>query len=107
MNTNHPDFVGFDAVVKGATGSKKKARTLGNQVIRKGWLSVVVSLFKGSSREYWFVLTSESLTFYRDNEEKEQKYSSRLKDLKICDNYRKWQIYNWDEIGRKKNKNTV
>jgi dynamin GTPase len=51
---------------------------------------VAVSLIKGSSREYWFVLTSESLTFYRDNEEKEQKYSSRLKDLKIRDNYRKW-----------------
>lgn len=85
MNTNHPDFVGFDKLVsclsslyistyfysaaKGASG-RKKTRTLGNQVIRKGWLSVAVSLLKGSSREYWFVLTSESLTWYRDAEVK-------------------------------------
>ena len=55
------------SAAKGAAG-KKKAKTLGNQVIRKGWLSVAVSLLKGSSREYWFVLTSESLTFYRDSE---------------------------------------
>lgn len=84
MNTNHPDFVGFDAAAKGTTG-KKKARTLGNQVIRKGWMSVAVSLLKGSSREFWFVLTSESLSWYRDAEEKEQKYSLRLEDMKLRD----------------------
>ncbi|XP_003386672.1 PREDICTED: dynamin-1-like isoform X2 [Amphimedon queenslandica] len=84
MNTNHQDFVGFDAAAKGG-GGRKKAKTLGNQVIRKGWLSMVVSFIKGSSREYWFVLTSESLTLFRDSEEKEQKYSLRLEDMKVRD----------------------
>ena len=41
---------------------------MGNQVIRKGWLSIPVSLIKGSSREYWFILTAESLAWYKDNE---------------------------------------
>lgn len=41
---------------------------MGNQVIRKGWLGMPVSLIKGSSREYWFVLTSESLSWYKDEE---------------------------------------
>ena len=41
---------------------------MGNQVIRKGWLSIPVSLIKGSSREYWFILTAESLSWYKDNE---------------------------------------
>ena len=48
--------------------SKRSARSLGNQIIRKGWLGLHVSLIKGSSREYWFVLTSESLAWYKDSE---------------------------------------
>lgn len=82
MNTNHPDFIGFDRASK---QDKRTRRQMGNQVIRKGWLGMPVSLIKGSSREYWFVLTSESLSWYKDEEEKEQKYSLRLEDMKVRD----------------------
>ena len=47
---------------------KRSGAKMGNQVIRKGWLSIPVSLIKGSSREYWFILTAESLSWYKDNE---------------------------------------
>ena len=54
-----------NSAARGASG-KKKDRSLGNQVIRKGWLGVAGSLLKG--KQYWFVLTSESMTWYRDAE---------------------------------------
>ena len=65
MNTNHPDFIGFDKASKNKQGGTRAAS---NQLIRKGWLSIPVSLIKGSTREYWFVLSSDSLTWYKDNE---------------------------------------
>ena len=105
MNTNHPDFIGFDRASKNKQGG---ARAASNQLIRKGWLSIPVSLIKGSTREFWFVLSSDSLTWYKDNEvspipvhrvsippflmfpfshsqEKELKYSMRLEDMRVKD----------------------
>lgn len=38
------------------------------QVIRKGWLTINISIMKGGSKEYWFVLTAESLSWYKNEE---------------------------------------
>lgn len=38
------------------------------QVIRKGWLTINISIMKGGSKEYWFVLSTESLSWYKDEE---------------------------------------
>lgn len=39
------------------------------QVIRRGWLTINnISLMKGGSKEYWFVLTAESLSWYKNEE---------------------------------------
>lgn len=39
------------------------------QVIRRGWLTINnISIMKGGSKEYWFVLTAESLSWYKDEE---------------------------------------
>uniref|UniRef100_A0A8C7IW09 dynamin GTPase n=1 Tax=Oncorhynchus kisutch TaxID=8019 RepID=A0A8C7IW09_ONCKI len=65
INTNHEDFIGF--------------------VIRKGWLTINISIMKGGSKEYWFVLTAESLSWYKDEEEKEKKYMLPLDNLKLRD----------------------
>ena len=47
----------------------KSCRKLGNQVIRKGWMSISnLGIMKGGSRDYWFVLTSENLSWYKDEE---------------------------------------
>ena len=39
------------------------------QVIRKGYMAIHnLGIMKGGSRDYWFVLTSESLSWYKDEE---------------------------------------
>lgn len=49
--------------------SEKTGRKLGNQVIRKGYMSIHnLGIMKGGSRDYWFVLTSESLSWFKDDE---------------------------------------
>ena len=86
--------------------TRKASKTLGNQIIRKGYLGIAVSLIKGNTRDYWFVLTSESITWYKDDEvgtginqmfqfhsifsesipqEKEQKYVLKLDDMRVKD----------------------
>uniref|UniRef100_A0A8C9YNK5 Interferon-induced GTP-binding protein Mx n=1 Tax=Sander lucioperca TaxID=283035 RepID=A0A8C9YNK5_SANLU len=73
MNTNHEDFIGFTYVTFII-------------VIRKGWLTINnISIMKGGAKEYWFVLTAESLSWYKDDEEKEKKYMLPVDNLKLRD----------------------
>ncbi|XP_060768809.1 dynamin-1a isoform X1 [Neoarius graeffei] len=89
MNTNHEDFIGFaNAQQRSSQMNKKKAA--GNQdeimVIRKGWLTINnIGIMKGGAKEYWFVLTAESLSWYKDDEEKEKKYMLQVDNLKLRD----------------------
>uniref|UniRef100_A0A8C4PKI2 Dynamin-2 n=1 Tax=Equus asinus asinus TaxID=83772 RepID=A0A8C4PKI2_EQUAS len=77
INTNHEDFIGFAKYVQ---SSQDSLSGLG------GWLTINnISLMKGGSKEYWFVLTAESLSWYKDEEEKEKKYMLPLDNLKIRD----------------------
>ncbi|XP_028454350.1 dynamin-2 isoform X3 [Perca flavescens] len=84
INTNHEDFIGFANAQQRNTAANKK-RAIPNQVIRKGWLTINISIMKGGSKEYWFILTAESLSWYKDEEEKEKKYMLPLDNLKIRD----------------------
>ncbi|XP_043555824.1 dynamin-1-like isoform X8 [Chiloscyllium plagiosum] len=95
INTNHEDFIGF-ANAQQRTSQFCKKQAVGNQdshlpllrqiVVRKGWLTISnISIIKGGSKEYWFVLTAESLCWFRDEEEKEKKYMLPLDNLKIRD----------------------
>ncbi|PAA71982.1 hypothetical protein BOX15_Mlig010364g2 [Macrostomum lignano] len=84
MNTNHEDFIGFANAQQGADTSRKER--LGNQVIRKGYLTLNnVSMMRGGSKELWFVLTAESLSWFKDEEEREKRYMLPLGGLKIRD----------------------
>ncbi|GMT04153.1 hypothetical protein PENTCL1PPCAC_26327 [Pristionchus entomophagus] len=99
MNTNHEDFIGFskygnrglhrDASLYGAEAKASQGQSskknLGNQVIRKGWLSVHNISFVRGSKDCWFVLTSDSLSWYKDDEEKEKKYMLPLDGIKLRD----------------------
>uniref|UniRef100_A0A674H3B5 dynamin GTPase n=1 Tax=Taeniopygia guttata TaxID=59729 RepID=A0A674H3B5_TAEGU len=72
INTNHEDFIGFANAQQRNTQTNKK-RAIPNQgeilVIRRGWLTINnISIMKGGSKEYWFVLTAESLSWYKDEE---------------------------------------
>ncbi|XP_013166884.1 PREDICTED: dynamin [Papilio xuthus] len=87
MNTNHEDFIGFaNAQNQSENAAKSGHRTLGNQVIRKGYMCIHnLGIMKGGSRDYWFVLTSESISWYKDEEEREKKYMLPLDGLKLRD----------------------
>ncbi|XP_076454703.1 dynamin-1-like isoform X3 [Babylonia areolata] len=85
MNTNHEDFIGFSNAQQKAESTSSK-RKMGNQVIRKGWLSLHnISFIKGGSKDFWFVLTAESLSWFKDEEEKDKKYMLPLDNLKLRD----------------------
>uniref|UniRef100_A0A8K9Y1I4 dynamin GTPase n=1 Tax=Oncorhynchus mykiss TaxID=8022 RepID=A0A8K9Y1I4_ONCMY len=75
INTNHEDFIGFHT----------SQLSTNHSVIRKGWLTINISIMKGGSKEYWFILTAESLSWYKDEEEKEKKYMLPLDNLKLRD----------------------
>uniref|UniRef100_A0AAX7UFF6 Interferon-induced GTP-binding protein Mx n=1 Tax=Astatotilapia calliptera TaxID=8154 RepID=A0AAX7UFF6_ASTCA len=82
INTNHEDFIGF------ANAQQRSSQTNKSQssVIRKGWLTINnISIMKGGAKEYWFVLTAESLSWFKDDEEKEKKYMLPLDNLKVRD----------------------
>ncbi|XP_059197106.1 dynamin 3a isoform X2 [Centropristis striata] len=88
INTKHEDFIGFTAAQQTYNQSNKKnaAAIAGNHVIRKGWLTISnIGIMKGGPREYWFILSAESLSWFRDDEEKEKKYMLPLDNLKLRD----------------------
>ena len=58
----------FSATQKSESAGSSK-RKLGNQVIRKGWLALHnISMLRGGSRDFWFVLTAENLMWFKDEE---------------------------------------
>jgi len=66
--------------------SNKAGRKLGNQTIRKGNMCIHnLGLMKGGSKLYWFVLNSENLAWYKDEEERDKKYLLPLDGLKLRD----------------------
>merc|ERR1719429_1550 len=86
MNTNHEDFIGFANATQATQSAEKTGRKLGNQVIRKGYMAIHnLGIMKGGSRDYWFVLTSESLSWFKDEEEKDKKFMLPLDQLKLRD----------------------
>uniref|UniRef100_A0A665V237 Interferon-induced GTP-binding protein Mx n=1 Tax=Echeneis naucrates TaxID=173247 RepID=A0A665V237_ECHNA len=86
INTNHEDFIGFANAQQRSSQANKNQSSAGNQVIRKGWLTINnISIMKGGAKEYWFVLTAESLSWFKDDEEKEKKYMLPLDNLKVRD----------------------
>ncbi|OQV14233.1 Dynamin-1 [Hypsibius exemplaris] len=90
MNTNHEDFIGFSAAAATSGSQDQSAsqavKKLGNATIRKGYITVHnFGIMRGGSKEYWFVLTSESLSWFKDGDEKEKKYMLMLDGLKLRD----------------------
>ncbi|XP_039983959.1 dynamin 3a isoform X2 [Xiphias gladius] len=95
INTKHEDFIGFTnaqqtynqnnkTVVAGMAGNQGVAPLSSLIVIRKGWLTISnIGIMKGGAKEYWFILTAESLSWFKDDEEKEKKYMLPLDNLKL------------------------
>jgi len=86
INTNHDDFIGFTQAAANTANEVKKTQTkVENKVIRSGWLSLGnVGMMRGGSKEFWFVLTPESLSWFKDDTLDEKKYMVPLSgDLKL------------------------
>ena len=56
-----------------------------SKVIRKGLCVLHSGIMKGGSKEFWFVLTTENFSWFRDAEETDKKYMLSLDQLKIRD----------------------
>ncbi|XP_053735777.1 dynamin 3a isoform X1 [Synchiropus splendidus] len=97
INTKHEDFIGFTNAqhINNQRNKKTVAGMPGNQgvappssliVIRKGWLTISnIGIMKGGSKECWFILTAESLSWFKDDEEKEKKFMIPLDNLMLKD----------------------
>ncbi|XP_067940111.1 dynamin-1-like isoform X3 [Watersipora subatra] len=89
MNTSHEDFIGF-ANAQQKTDPTSSQRKLGNQancqVIRKGYLQLHnISFMKGGNKLFWFVLTAETICWFKDDEEKEKRFLLPLDNIKVKD----------------------
>ncbi|XP_038162830.1 dynamin 3a isoform X1 [Cyprinodon tularosa] len=97
INTKHEDFIGFTNSQQGnnqsnMNSSGQNARNQGSAfrpnriVIHKGWLTISnIGIMRGGAKEFWFILSTESLSWYKDEEEKEKKYMLPLENLKLKD----------------------
>ncbi|XP_037325390.2 dynamin 3a isoform X2 [Pungitius pungitius] len=87
VNTKHEDFIGFNNTQQCRLSNKKTVAAMaGNHVLRRGWLTISnMGLLKGGAKEFWFLLSAESLSWFRDEEEKERKYMLPLDNLKLRD----------------------
>jgi len=85
INTNHDDFIGFTNASKAETVKDVQSTvSQDTQLIKKGWLTTTnVGLTKGLSKEYWFVLTTDALAWFRDESERDQKYYLNIDGLKM------------------------
>ena len=89
INTNHDDFIGNTIHEQnGGEGSRnlvRVERNIGNQVIRKGYLSIQNHSHTRmrSGTECWFVLRSESLSWFKDETETDKQFMLSLEDLKF------------------------
>jgi len=89
INTQHPDFIGFAEAQNRASGTggqqQGRRQKVTNQVIRKGWLQLGGGGVLKGSKDYWFVLTAESISWFKDETEKDLKYTLRLDGCKLKD----------------------
>ncbi|KAL5251153.1 hypothetical protein ACHWQZ_G016763 [Mnemiopsis leidyi] len=92
INTNHDDFIGFNSTAKdesvkdvqNAGSESQPGRESKSKLIKKGWLSTTnVGLTKGLSREYWFVLYTDALAWFKDESERDQKYYLTIDGVKM------------------------
>lgn len=84
INTTHEDFIGF-ANAERSANSNDVTRSVSNQTIRKGFLRMSTGgkIFQGS--KYFFVLTTDNLSWYSDADEREKKYMLHLENLRRRD----------------------
>uniref|UniRef100_H3CYM6 Interferon-induced GTP-binding protein Mx n=1 Tax=Tetraodon nigroviridis TaxID=99883 RepID=H3CYM6_TETNG len=85
INTNHEDFIGFANAQQRSTAVNKKGLYPTSSCLFSDHRINSIGLSHPQAKQQWFVLTAESLSWYKDEEEKEKKYMLPLDNLKIRD----------------------
>ncbi|CAF1445144.1 unnamed protein product [Rotaria sordida] len=84
INTNNEEFIGFANPQKAVNASEVN-RHITNQIIRKGFLRMHTNAKLFQAKEYFFVLSTDSLSWFSDSDEREKKYILQLENLKLRD----------------------
>ncbi|CAF4167209.1 unnamed protein product [Rotaria sp. Silwood2] len=82
INTTNEEFIGFANAEKSAN-TNDMSRHITNQIIRKGFLRMHTNAKLFQTKEYFFVLSTDSLSWYSDSDERDKKYMLQLDDLKL------------------------
>jgi len=92
IDTHHPDFVGnVNATVQQTRSrsndqSKSKTRTVehnNHQMLKKGWLVLHSKGVMSGSKEFWFVLDTDTLTWYKNETQDEKRYAMSCEGLSL------------------------
>lgn len=81
----HYYFNLFSAENQAEKNNSVTSRAPGNQVIRKGYMFVHNQSMIRGAKDFWFVLTSENLAWFKDDSEKEIQYILPLNGIKLRD----------------------
>lgn len=86
MNTNHEDFVGFVHPEANSDHIPRLSFNVSTPVMHRGLLKVSnLGILRGGPRNYWFVLTAESISWFKKENKEVMKHTLTLKDLKFRD----------------------
>jgi len=87
IDTHHDDFLGHANLTSTGPVAVRQSKDLTMQVLKRGWLVLHnLSIMKGGSKEFWFVLDTDSLSWYKDDLEDEKRYSLSLEGIRIREN---------------------
>ncbi|CAF3436137.1 unnamed protein product [Rotaria socialis] len=84
INTTNEDFIGFSNAERSANTNDAN-RSISNQIIRKGFLRVHTGGKIFQSKDYFFILSTDNLSWYSDSDEREKKYMLHLENLRRRD----------------------
>jgi len=84
INTNNEDFIGFASAEKTVSANETK-RPVTNQIIRKGFLRMHTGAKILQTKDYFFILSTDNLSWYTEADEKDKKYMLPLENLKLRD----------------------
>ncbi|CAF3054542.1 unnamed protein product [Rotaria sp. Silwood2] len=82
INTNNEDFIGFAKLVLVFI---LRYFNIKHYIIRKGFLRVHTGVKLFQAKDFFFVLSTDNLSWFTDADEKDKKYMLPLENLKIRD----------------------
>merc|ERR1739838_403880 len=84
IDTHHPDFIGFANSTARTTQKGPSGPTAEKiKILRSGWLSLHLGGLLSAAKEFWFVLETDALTWYKDELEDEKRYSIKMEDIML------------------------